>query len=88
MNIGLTEIELLLTLQNSFKNTEKQFNANKMTAEVGINPEANVLFNQWQEQMPDIAFEMKAVIFSLLMAFAETISKNNESLAKSIHSDG
>jgi hypothetical protein len=38
--------------------------------------------------MPDIAFETKAVIFSLLMAFAETISKNNESLAKSIHSDG
>jgi len=88
MTIGLTEIELLLVLQNSFKDTEKRFNANKMTAEVGVNPEAKVLFDQWQEKMPDIAFETKAVIFSLLMAFAETISKNNESLAKSIHSDG
>ena len=85
MAVGLNEVELVLAFVDSFRKTQGQFNIAKVTADIGVNPQAKEALNRLRELAPElITDEQFTKLLSIFSAFVGMILANNQALAKVI----
>ena len=86
MAVGLTFRELLNVYFESFKKRQKEIDVEQVTAQMGLNPFTK---NEMEKicKAYDIPDEQILAILALIMPMLDTITANNESIAKAIDSN-
>jgi hypothetical protein len=81
MAIGLTSEQLALIFLKAFIKRQAQMNVEKMTADIGMNPEMNKLISEIQTKYSDsFNIDQINVFISLVLAFMDSIVSNNNEL--------
>jgi hypothetical protein len=84
MSIGLKTEQLVQVFVDALGKRQSELAVEKMTADMGLNPNLEKIRAGITEQYPDISFDQIALILSIIMASADTIVRNNRELAKVI----
>ncbi len=84
MTIGLTFRQLLATFTESLAKRSDEFDAEMMTAEVGVNPKTKRLM----ELFPMSDENQSRAYIIHLMALLDTMVSNNDVIAKSLPPQG
>ena len=84
MTIGLTSEQLFTELLSSFSKRQTAFDAGAMMADMGLSPTYKTFLDELRKKAPSITVEQFNAFMSVIMAFMDTIVRNNETLAKVI----
>lgn len=82
MPIGLTSEQLFNIFLACFTKRQTELTATVLTADVGINPQAKSLLDNFRKQYPNTDIMQLATAINTIMAFMDTIAHNNEAISK------
>jgi len=88
MAIGLNRDEIMKLLLTSFSDVQTKLQSEKLTTDVGINPEGKALLALIQKTFPKATLEQIGYILGVISSITEVIAVNNESISRNIpHTD-